>query len=254
MDPAGAIAELRVKRDAFEQQLLVPSIDKDKEIVIRKIIGTIGAEITAWLPLLAKSASARVARQTVAIKVSLTMHHPYEKRLPFVFEAFADCGSSFALLCSPATWAHVTEHLPETIMDCDQWVAVATGMRRMTKLATVLIELTLSDGSKANGIMHAYPSDKDLLGLMGLEYLGLYVDAPRKCLSRAKMLFGSHHFCVSPTCDIPGGQVRHEGPPRFHEGAAHAADTALSQCHFQPTILGGAICRRCGKRRHEHQS
>ena len=99
------------------------------------------------------------------------MHHTSEKRLPFVVEAFADSGSSFALLCSPATWAHVNQHLHDTIMDCNERVAFATGMLCLTKRATVLVELTLSDGLKVNAPMPAYQSDKDLLGLIGLEIL-----------------------------------------------------------------------------------
>ena len=48
MDPVKKIESLEVEREALKKQLLVPGIDKDREIAIRKNVDTIGAEITGW--------------------------------------------------------------------------------------------------------------------------------------------------------------------------------------------------------------
>ena len=190
----------------------------------------------------------------VAIQVAMVIRHPTRPALPCAVEAFADSGCSFPLLLSEKTWSHVEEHFPDTISLCNERVALAVGEMRMTARAVVMVRMQLSDGSEVSAAMMAYKSDKDLLGLIGLEMLGLLVDAPRKCLKRAIMLGGTHHFVFSGAEN--GCQAKCEGPPRLQPRAVatslsteYRGNTLSADTHrFMPTITGGALCKICGLR------
>ena len=145
------------------------------------------------------------------IHVALEVHAQGRKALPCSVDAFADSGCSYPLLLSGQTWSHVAEHFADTISSCNERVALAVGELRMTERASVFVRLRLSDGSVVEAPMFAYKSDTNLLGLIGLESLGLLVDAPRKCLKRAIMLAGTHHFVCSGAEN--GCQAKREGPP-----------------------------------------
>ena len=257
MDPVKKIEALEAKRDALEKTLAVPGIDKDREIAIRHNIDTVGAEITKWVELLAHGGTAGgLPMNHVAIQVAMVIRHPTRPALPCAVETFADSGCSFPLLLSEKTWLHVVEHFPDTISPCNERVALAVGEMRMTARAVVMVRMQLSDGSEVSAAMMAYKSDKDLLGLIGLEMLGLLVDAPRKCLKRAIMLAGTHHFVFSGAEN--GCQAKREGPPRPHRdflftatslSTEYRGNTLSADTHrFMPTITGGALCKICGLR------
>jgi hypothetical protein len=150
-----------------------------------------------------------IPMEHVAIKVVLLLKHSSRAALPVAVDAFVDTGCSFPMMCSDTTWHHIQAHFPDCIEPCDHDVALASGVMRVTERAGLKVILRFSD-NECSAMMSVYRSDKDLLGLIGLESLGLLVDAPRKCLIRAKMLYGCH-FAFNP--NSAGSQVEREGPP-----------------------------------------
>ena len=147
----------------------------------------------------------------VAIKVSILLKHPTRVALAVCVDAVADTGCSFPLMCSEETWTHIESNFGDCIEECDQHVELASGeVMRITHRAVVKVILTMNDGGQVSAPMAMYRSNKDLIGLVGLEALGLLVDTTRKCLIRATLLAGCH-FAFSPFKE--GSQVRQEGPP-----------------------------------------
>jgi hypothetical protein len=48
MDPVKEIAELKARRDSYDERLAQPSLDRDSEIAIHHCIAAIDGQITMW--------------------------------------------------------------------------------------------------------------------------------------------------------------------------------------------------------------
>ena len=186
--------------------------------------------------------------------ISITCHvdindiRPTHRLIPLTVAAMVDSGCSFGFICSRATWGWISVNCADlVIVDAGTRVMLAGGYSvRHTYQCPVNLSIRLGDGSVAQATVTCFAptsdSDIDMIGLIGLEELGIYIDPQSKCIRLARRFAGHHYAYMTPT-----------GSPEKREGKPTSPHLIPAQGHEFRQCAGGVVCSDCGRPRTEHR-